>query len=658
MSVDLNVLEHLGINLYSSIPPVLSEVVANSYDADATTVKIQIDKENGIIEIQDNGCGMTLSDINEKYLKVGYRKRCEEGGTSIKFQRPVMGRKGIGKLSLFSIADEIEIHTKSVDSQGEAFVIVKENLERCIREGENAFSPDEVAFNPETIDCTVGSGTYIKLSKLKNGVTRTEAYLRKNISRRFFFVPNPQAPFNIVINNEPVSFEDRGYINKIKYVWIIGDYQGDWLRNSHIIETSNLSGEINNGQFRINGWIGSVARPSDLKQDDTVNNKISIIVRGKLAQEDVLSNFSDGGLYASYLVGEICADFLDDDDLPDIATSNRQQIIETDARFEALQALIQRHLKHIQGEWSEFRKKENLETALRDIPELSGWLNGLRGDSRKQAEKIFQIIENATTHNGDIEKRRSLYGYGILAFERLRVTENLSAIEHLSSADKLVSFGEVFSNMQDVEAALYYDIASQRVEVLRKLTSQCDDNQKERILQEQIFNHLWLLDSSWERATDGTAKFEKGLTEEFDGVTETLTSDEKKARIDIRYKNIAGKHIIIELKRYKMTYSYDIDDATRQIRKYKKALQKCLDNNDPGKEHLIETILIVGPDAFKDIDYKEVERSLAAVDARMVTYDQLIRSAEESYGAYLHANKEASKITELVNRIIGGTSNN
>ena len=42
MTIDLNVLNHLGINLYSSTPPVLSEVVANSYDADATRVDIKI----------------------------------------------------------------------------------------------------------------------------------------------------------------------------------------------------------------------------------------------------------------------------------------------------------------------------------------------------------------------------------------------------------------------------------------------------------------------------------------------------------------------------------------------------------------------------------------------------------------------------------------
>lgn len=42
MTVDLNVLDHLGINLYSNIAAVLTEAVANAWDADAENVEIGI----------------------------------------------------------------------------------------------------------------------------------------------------------------------------------------------------------------------------------------------------------------------------------------------------------------------------------------------------------------------------------------------------------------------------------------------------------------------------------------------------------------------------------------------------------------------------------------------------------------------------------------
>jgi len=72
VTIDLNVLNHLGINLYSNIPAVLSEVVANSWDADAKNVEISFDEAS--VTIKDDGCGMTKSEINGKFLTVGYQK--------------------------------------------------------------------------------------------------------------------------------------------------------------------------------------------------------------------------------------------------------------------------------------------------------------------------------------------------------------------------------------------------------------------------------------------------------------------------------------------------------------------------------------------------------------------------------------------------------
>ena len=73
MTINFNILNHLGINLYSNVPAVLSEIVANSWDADATEVDIKMG--NGKITITDNGDGMNHDDINDRYLMVGYQRR-------------------------------------------------------------------------------------------------------------------------------------------------------------------------------------------------------------------------------------------------------------------------------------------------------------------------------------------------------------------------------------------------------------------------------------------------------------------------------------------------------------------------------------------------------------------------------------------------------
>jgi len=61
--IELNVLNHLGIGLYSSTPAVMTEIIANSWDADATSVDITVEPEDDLIVIQDDGHGMTREDV-------------------------------------------------------------------------------------------------------------------------------------------------------------------------------------------------------------------------------------------------------------------------------------------------------------------------------------------------------------------------------------------------------------------------------------------------------------------------------------------------------------------------------------------------------------------------------------------------------------------
>ena len=77
-----------------------------------TQKNVNIETEEETISITDDGHGMTEEEINKKYLMVGYKRR-EQGEKTItpKHGRPVMGRKGVGKLSLFAIAGVVEVHS-------------------------------------------------------------------------------------------------------------------------------------------------------------------------------------------------------------------------------------------------------------------------------------------------------------------------------------------------------------------------------------------------------------------------------------------------------------------------------------------------------------------------------------------------------------------
>ena len=73
MRISLNALEHLGMNLYSNVPAVLSEVVANAWDADAGVVRVRLEKASERIVLDDDGTGMTREEVIERFLTVGFR---------------------------------------------------------------------------------------------------------------------------------------------------------------------------------------------------------------------------------------------------------------------------------------------------------------------------------------------------------------------------------------------------------------------------------------------------------------------------------------------------------------------------------------------------------------------------------------------------------
>jgi HSP90 family molecular chaperone len=75
MGISLNALEHLGMNLYSNVPAVLSEIVANAWDADATGVEVDLNRGNQSVSITDNGIGMSRDEAIDRFLTVGFKRR-------------------------------------------------------------------------------------------------------------------------------------------------------------------------------------------------------------------------------------------------------------------------------------------------------------------------------------------------------------------------------------------------------------------------------------------------------------------------------------------------------------------------------------------------------------------------------------------------------
>ncbi len=637
MTVSLNVLHHLGIGLYSNIPAVLSELVANAWDADAKNVEISIDP-SGQIVVKDDGHGMTLDDINERFLKVGYQRR-EKSATSPD-GRDVMGRKGIGKLSSFSIANVVEVHSIR-DGESNALRMNRKKIEGQIKQQNSGeYHPDDVEPQVDGLE----HGTRIVLRELDKSVSWTAPHLRRRLARRFSIIGTSQG-FKVSVDGSEITSKDRDFYNKLEFLWHFGkptdaEKVGTLKKINELEATVTVPGDDGKSAktHDVWGWIGTVDRPDSL---DEVNNSIVLLARGKLVHENLLPEFKEAGMYAQYVVGEINADFLDDEGA-DIVTSDRQSVKEEDGRYRALCDYVQGILKMIKNEWTNLRTEEGTKRAL-SYPSVEKWYERLGPDSQKTARQLFGRIESLMLP--DAETKKVLYRSTMLAFEKLALRDMLSALETIESQPEFDALARVIAGVEEVEAFHYHEVALGRLRVIERFRGLVDTNVLEKVLQQFIFNELWLLHPSWERAASNS-RIEESVKKEFDDIGAKLSEDERKGRIDIRYKTAAGKHIIIELK--KADRAVDAEELIAQLRKYRRALAKCLRTKFPDEPTQIEMIAILGSPPRPVESAEENRRLFAAVDARYITYDQLVLEAERSYAEYLEKDRRISELVEIV----------
>jgi hypothetical protein len=184
--------------------------------------------------------------------------------------------------------------------------------------------------------------------------------------------------------------------------------------------------------------------------------------------------------------------------------------------------------------------------------------------------------------------------------------------------------------------------------VIKTLQNKLTQNDKELVLRDYIFDHLWLLDPAWER-TKGTEHSETLVNNFLKENTAQLKAEEKKARIDIGYRTTSGKHIIVELKR--ASVAVPIDDLTKQIRKYRDGAKRLLEKTGY-KNWPIEIICLLGtpPPEWNDATGtgpKGVQDSLKTVDARIVFYDDLLTNAQQAYADYLEEHMKVDKLWKV-----------
>ncbi len=664
MTVDFAIVESLGINLYSNAAAVLSELVANAYDADATVVQItwKTDDAQDVVEIIDNGCGMDITNINKKFLVTGYKKRENEGNVSQEWERPFMGRKGIGKLSVFSIARHVQVYSSKTGSDSLGLEIRIEELEKRIK-AKKPYHPDPIEVPGEYRS----KDTRIVLRNLKRKrADLTVAALRKRLARRFDVLdqtPPSEGGFKIQINGEDVTYADRQELKRLEYIWEFGHESLPVEALPADIVRFTLPNKIvqPGKDWVIDGWIGTARVPSDLTADKEAGSLKNIIVlaRKRPIQEGIIDKLDFSRVFGNYVTGQIEADFLDQEGEDDIATSDRQRLIEDDPRVQALQEFLRDAFSKASDTWNSVRPRRKAKDAFADNPKLREWVDGLPPWQQGSAEKLIGTIAALPMEKGREQAHRSdLYRAGILAFARIglrQTSEDLSTLSDFNAEELLRLLGA----QDEYEEALWVDILKSRVQAIQQFENLTSTDEKEEVLRNHLFDHLWLLDASWERAT-GDPKMEEDLRK-VDPELFPVDAEGKeiRGRMDLRFAKATGVHIIVELKRYSRRMK--IEDLVSQGRKYRAGVESILTQQGE-KFPRIEVVFVIGSKPrVSDLgrfstDHEAIEYALYAIAGRYVLYDELIASACKRYDDYFNASRKARELDDVLNSLIPSES--
>ncbi|MGE3171538.1 MAG: ATP-binding protein [Planctomycetota bacterium] len=332
-----HIVEDLGLNLYTSLPRVLAEFVANAHDADSPFAKITMDIDaikqararlrqsyneevaasgdaaeplerrvlpNTLtITIEDAGVGMSREELGTKFLVAGRRRRAEDEKPHTEGGRLVMGRKGLGKLAGFGVARRVTLVTRR-SGESHATRIVLHYDELIAKK-----STDEVEITDDVLDDGGGfatSGTRITLSELMHDPVKSrEATIFQELSDHFALVG--QDDFRIELNGKEIERPKPEFA----YEYPKPEQKGGLVTHSYQFGTSTIS-----FRYRMRFTKPKEALPA-------AKRGVRVYARGRLASAPSLLGADTnmhGFRMTDYLDGIVEADFLDDYSTDYIAT--------------------------------------------------------------------------------------------------------------------------------------------------------------------------------------------------------------------------------------------------------------------------------------------------------------------------------------------------
>ncbi len=571
------VIEHLGIKLYQNKPTnVVAEFLSNCWDADATEVQVEL-TANGkdghpTIVITDNGRGMTRDELTDEFLIIGRNRRADPNTPSLG-GRPLMGRKGIGKLAGFGIARTVDIlsapNPKVRDDESlepVKFYWLRFTLSDLIKASSaivgGAYEPEVIAdgvdeatfkevvaksgyeadYKPFLANVTAGAGgvcVHLRNTTLKKAMNVDS--LLQAMGRRFT-VSMLRPDFVVKINSKTITPE-----HALPPLHPFGF--GDW--NAPIEENLSIGGV----DRKLKYWIKFVNLDG---LDWSIENAgVGVYAHGKIAQDrPFFFDVKGKEIWSRYVYGVIEADWLDE--LPnDVVSTDRRSIDwDTDETI-TFHKWGNSKLSHWLDEFRKWRATQPKKDIVKRIRDVSPGAS-LTGPEEDALSELLGEVLPALANDEDAKNRATK-----------SFTE---AWTH--GPTRLLTKGlwdKVFSSME-VEASVFAEIVeglrksmvpeamglavtmAQRIAAITAMRRLIEEEKTETHLQRLIEAFPWLLGPKWERLTANenirTLVAKKHKPDEALGEW-ALTSEKMKLKPDFVFLSDPGEReqfIVFELK--------------------------------------------------------------------------------------------------------------
>lgn len=362
-------IEHLGVKMYSHVPPALAELIANAYDACATEVRVNLyNKPVKKIVVSDNGCGMNFNEVNDYFLRIG-RNRRKESQTPPCDRKPT-GKKGLGKLALFGLGNVIDIETTK-DGQSVNFIL---NYDDILASTNSRYAP---VF--EVAKTANGSGTKITLSELKHKSDFILDNYRASLSRLFNF---QDANFKLFM-----SLDDDAYVevtNKMKFEGLDPEFEWSEKEIFSLVQSSYPHA----GDVR--GRVVTTEKP--IKPE---LRGIALFANGRMINASEFYGRSESSHFYSYVSGYLDVDFVDDW-IEDVISTNRQSIDWELEESIALRNYLLQVLTAIEKDWRakrESKRKQDLQVSTGI--DISSWRETLPESVDRPIEILLGMMESS-----------------------------------------------------------------------------------------------------------------------------------------------------------------------------------------------------------------------------------------------------------------------